>query len=175
MSYTYTLVPKSTSVLRSDGATVPADPLNTDYQAYLAWVASGNTATLPVPALADAQASQGTLLNTACANAIYAGFTSSALGTVHTYPAKDTDQQNLAASVLASLLPGIAANWTTPFWCADSGGNWSWAPHTAAQIQSVGQSGMAAILAAQNTNAQLQAQIAEATTVAAVQAITWPS
>jgi hypothetical protein len=51
--YTYSLT-TGTNILRSDGATIPADPLNTDYQAYLAWVAAGNTAT-PVPGPTQSQ------------------------------------------------------------------------------------------------------------------------
>jgi len=34
-------------VKRSDGATIPFDPANTDYQAYLKWLEAGNT---PQPA-----------------------------------------------------------------------------------------------------------------------------
>ena len=39
---------KVNGVIRtSDNAFIPFDPANTDYQAYLAWVAQGNT---PLPA-----------------------------------------------------------------------------------------------------------------------------
>jgi hypothetical protein len=36
------LTNKIEAVHRSDGWTIPFDPANTDYQAYLAWLAEGN-------------------------------------------------------------------------------------------------------------------------------------
>ena len=40
---TPTYMGNQTSVIRtSDGATIPFDPQNVDYQQYLAWVAEGN-------------------------------------------------------------------------------------------------------------------------------------
>jgi len=48
MPETYQLIHNSTSVLRgSDDATIPEHPDNTDWQAYQAWLAEGNT---PTPA-----------------------------------------------------------------------------------------------------------------------------
>ena len=48
MAFTYVLTSSGTSVSRSDGSSIPADPLNTDWQAYQAWLAAGNTPT-PAP------------------------------------------------------------------------------------------------------------------------------
>jgi hypothetical protein len=47
MAYTLT---NSASIIRDvDGAAIPPDEANTDYQAYLAWVAEGNTPNPYVP------------------------------------------------------------------------------------------------------------------------------
>lgn len=43
MNYTYSLTAIQNIILRSDGAQIPADEGNTDYVAYLRWVADGNT------------------------------------------------------------------------------------------------------------------------------------
>ncbi len=115
-----------------------------------AWVVADMSAAQIAALLADAKESQTALVSAACQSAIVAAFTSSALGAAHTYPAKPTDQQNLNASVVASLLPGIAAEWTPPFWCATqptdgSDPVWFYLPHTVAQIQQVGTDGKAAI------------------------------
>ncbi|MDW3683961.1 hypothetical protein RA280_19865 [Cupriavidus sp. CV2] len=123
--------------------------------------------------LAQAKKAQMAGIDASCAAAIVAGFASSALGAAHTYPSKMTDQQNLSASVLASIMPGLPADWKTPFWCADASGAWSYVDHTAAQIQQVGQDGKAAVLACLQKKAQFAAQVEAATTVAAVQAVVW--
>lgn len=128
----------------------------------------------PLPmSLDDAKADQIAKNNAACQAEIVSGFTSSATGKVLTYPSKITDQQNLNASVVASLIPGIVATWVTPFWCADVDGNWSYVYHTATQIQKVGQDGKSAILTCLAKNEQLKTQIAAATTTEQVQSITW--
>ena len=123
--------------------------------------------------LAAAKVAQLDEITSACQRTIVGGFMSSALGAQHAYPAQTIDQQNLSASVLASLMPNLPSDWTTPFWCADASGNWTYAAHTAAQIQQVGQEGKAAIIAAIQKKADLAAKIGAATTIPAVQAINW--
>ncbi|MFM0060628.1 hypothetical protein PQR64_33895 [Paraburkholderia phytofirmans] len=142
------------------------------------WCAPAGVLTaVPAPSvaqqLASAQAAQIAALSASCAAAIVAGFTSTALGSVYTYPSKLTDQQNLSASVLASLMPGLPANWMTPFWCEDAGGNWSFVSHTAQQIQRVGQDGKEAILACIEKNQTLVEEAKKATSIEDVLAVDW--
>ncbi|GGM31866.1 hypothetical protein ACFQDN_21405 [Pseudomonas asuensis] len=123
--------------------------------------------------LADVKAQKLAELETACAARITAGFTSSALGETYTYPAKPTDQSNLQASVLASILPGVDEKWTTPFWCADSEGKWAYQTHTAAQIQQVGLDGKNAINAAIAQKIVLEQKVEAAKTAPEVAAVVW--
>ncbi len=141
------------------------------------------SAPVVVPTLADLQANQVGIIAMACASAIVGGFTSSALGAPYTYPSNQTDQANMNANVVSSLLPNLPANWTTEQVCGDSGGVWQYRAHTAAQIQQVGSDGKAAILACLQKNDSLRSQIKaitdpnpenpSAATIAAIQAIVW--
>lgn len=162
-----------TGVLRlSDGAQIPHAPGNRDWLDYVAWSEAGGV-TIPEHTLEDAKEQRLVHIEAACANAITEGFISSALGAAYRYPSKASDQSNLQASVLASLFPGLAEDWTTPFWCQDAAGTWAYRPHTAAQIQRVGTDGKDAINACIARKIQLEEQLAKAKTLAEVEAITW--
>lgn len=137
------------------------------------YVQNGTLVAVSAPTLAEAQVAKIAELTDDCQATILGGYTSSALGAVYTYPSKPTDQQNMIASVLASLLPGVSADWTTPFWCADTSGNWAMRLHTPAQIQQVGADGKTHVQLAQVKLANLNAQVMAATTVSEVQAIIW--
>ena len=112
-------------------------------------------------------------LNEACSRRIVSGFHSDALGGDFLYPAKSLDQSNLTGSVLASLLPGNAADWTTPFWCADMVGVWAFRLHTAAQIQQVGIDAKNTLLAALGKNLYLASKVHDAVTIDEVNAVTY--
>lgn len=56
----------------------------------------------PAPTVAQAQAAQTAILSAACAAAITAGFTASALGTPNTYTLSATDQTNLISAYTAA-------------------------------------------------------------------------
>jgi len=234
----YSLIANSKSILREDGAVIPPDPKNTDYQNYQDWVKAGNVATQPAVSLVtnvfatnttleQAQDSQVATLNASCQASIYAGFQSSASGTSYTYPMQQTDQLNLGralnvANMLANaplwvagtdhkigdsvtavgqvftcVKPGISGLtapawnvfagvsttdgtcqwkiWTTMIWCMDSTGKWLYMSHTLPEVKQVGMDAHHFISTLQLQNAGLQAQVRAATTVAEVQAITWPS
>lgn len=124
-------------------------------------------------ALPQAQQAQIASLTLSCSSTITAGYTSSALGSVYTYGNNTIDQLNMASSVIAALINANTANWTTPMWCENSAGVWEYMQHTAAQVNEVGVSGKTFVVANQTKLANLKTQVNAATTIEAVQAITW--
>jgi hypothetical protein len=127
----------------------------------------------PAAQLASAKTQQSALLTALCDKAITDGFISSALGTANTYPSTLTDQHNLSGSVIASLIPNLPSTWTTKFWVMDSSGAWTFAAHTAAQIQQAGLDGKAWVTTQQEKLESLKAKVKAATTVTAVSDIVW--
>jgi hypothetical protein len=135
--------------------------------------AGGTVAADNSGSLSAAQTRKAAELRAACSAQVVAGFHSIALGADYLYPAKPLDQSNLTGSVLASLLPGNAVDWTTPFWCADIAGAWEFRLHSTSQIQQVGIDAKTSLIAALGKNEYLAGQVAAATTIAEVEAITW--
>jgi len=121
----------------------------------------------------DVKAERIQALSTECERAIVSGYTSSALGEPHSYPCAIKDQINMSGSVLDSLMPGLPSDWNTPFWCAPAGGEWSYRPHTAAEIQQAGRDGKAHVISCQQKLKDLSAAVAQAATADAVAAIAW--
>ncbi len=137
------------------------------------YTVTGGVLTAPSSAalLAQAQSAAVARLTAACAATITAGYPSSALGAVYGYPMGQTDQDNLIAATTASL--NAATVWTTPFWCADSGGNWAMRPHTASQIQTVQRDSRAWVVSNQTRLAARVAAVNAAATVAGAGAVVW--
>ncbi|MCL1618323.1 DUF4376 domain-containing protein [Ralstonia pseudosolanacearum] len=144
-----------------DNAIIPMDPANADYQAYLAWVDAGNTAALPPSeTLATAQATQIALVESAYQNAIQQPV--SYMGTEFQ---ADLDAQTVLTKTLApgAVPPGF-------FWL-DSSNNA--VQMTFAQLQSLAGAMLAQGQAAFAKKTDLKRQIRAATTIMAVEAITW--
>ena len=157
---------------------LPAPPVQVNGVWTQAWTIIERTAAEQAAQLVYLQTQQSNIILSACDAACVGGFTSSALGIAYTYPSKQTDQANLAANVLASLMPGIPSTWTTMQMCQSSIGVWGYVAHTAAQIQQVGQDGKAAIMNNLIKNATLQAEISAVTlttpnAAATIQAVIW--
>lgn len=184
------------AVFRDEIGTVPYDHAHgdwvvvADYRGHVYWTAErekveitelgvvpppGALSEDPGPTLAKVKADKIALLTKRCADEITAGFTSDALGAVHSYPSLLTDQFNLSTSVIDSMRAGLADGWTTPFWCADGGGNWAKRPHTVSQIQQAGSDCKNHVITQQAHKDALVALVEseETDTIAKVEAIKW--
>lgn len=164
-------------ILLPDGTSIAAPSEGLWYVApdggRIGWVLVSGAPAAPEPDLSVVKEHAVERLKAACATAIVGGFESAALGAAHAYPSKETDQINLMGSVTASLLPGLAEGWTTPFWCRDGSGVWAYRDHDAAQIQAAGADGKTHVVECQTLLALLTAEVEGAADAAAVAAITW--
>jgi hypothetical protein len=124
-------------------------------------------------ALPQAQQVQIASLSLSCRNTIVSGYTSSALGSAYTYGNNTIDQLNMASSVIAAMINANTASWTTPMWCESSTGVWEYMQHTAVQVNEVAVSGKSFVISNQSKLVTLTAQVNAATTISAVQAVTW--
>jgi hypothetical protein len=151
-----------TSIIReSDGAWIPADPANSDYQTYEAWKLAGNTPD-PVagPTLAQAQATKIAAIQAAWSSLEQSGIPY--LG--KTIPTDPVSAERIAFAVLnATNNSSFTATWL----CSDG----TTLSLTASQIIALGQA-LATFDAPLADHADgLIAQVNACTTVAAVEAI----
>ncbi|WP_019573372.1 hypothetical protein [Curvibacter lanceolatus] len=151
-------------VQRGDGAIIPSDEANTDYQAFLAWMADGNRpAPVPVPTLAEARALQVQAINDAC---------QAALATITApYPPSEAltwDQQLAEAQAYAA-----SSSASTPMLSAICVASGKALAELAARVLALNAQFKAAVGAAIGKRQALTAQIKAATTVEEVQAIAW--
>lgn len=108
-------------------------------------------------------------LKASCKSAIESGFSSSALGTPHTYDSElPTDQTNIIGAMVASL-----SGASIPFTCTDSNGYKEQRLHTSAQLQQVFQAGMQHIVVNKSKYDALKKQVEQAEDGEAVNGINW--
>lgn len=131
-----------------------------------AWLNAGNVpaAADPLP-VTELKATKTAEINAACATAIVGGFSSSALGTAHTYDSALEDQLNLIGAVSLGV--------DLPYRCADAAGIKAFRLHTAAQLKQVAAEGALVKLTALEKAATLKAQVQAAADAAAVESVSW--
>lgn len=101
-----------TSIIRTfDGAFIPTDPDNADYQDYLVWVSAGNVPASPTPpTLADLKAAKHQEINALRDQAEAGGF--SYLGHVFDSDMRSAQRISIAAQAAAQE-PAFSIGWTT--------------------------------------------------------------
>lgn len=151
----------------------PSDEGGNQTDAQLQSVLSPYGLTLSANLLDAARQRQIAYLTARCGNEIVGGYQSDALGAAHTYPSKQIDQLNMMGSVTDALTPGLPAEWSTPFWCANDLGEWDLRPHTATQIIAAGQAGKAHVVFCQKKLAELSQSVMSAKAVKDVEAVDW--
>lgn len=171
MSYQVT---SGAHVLRvEDGALIPPDAGNADYQELLAWQADGGVIEpAPVPSLGAARAARDAELAAACSAAITAGITLDVTGEALFYPTSPQDQANLNGVVTVALL-GVPEGWTQGLTTGDAAGVWARRPHTAAQTQAVGRAVAAHVDACRARLADRRAALAAAGSYEEIGAVAW--
>ncbi len=108
-------------------------------------------------------------LKLACTTSIQSGFTSSALGSPHTYDSElPTDQTNIIGAMVASL-----SGASVPFTCTDSNGYKEQKLHTSTQLQQVFQAGMQHIVINKSHYDSLKKIVEQATTLEEINGVIW--
>lgn len=127
----------------------------------------------PPKTLTDLKREKALTIDLTCRNEITSGFTSDALGFLVTYPSNQTDQLNLLAAVTESYDASNPIDWSVSLWYKNSLNEWVTSQHNSSQLRKVNSDckQMISSLRAKNTN--LQSQINSATTIEALNLITW--
>lgn len=166
---TYTINQGGGIVRDSDGAYIPTDPANSDYADYLAWVAAGNTATVPVPSLAEVQAKQKLLIDASYAAAAQTNVSfTTAAGVAKTYQADQESQMVLMQATQGYQIAGGVPDGF--FWKAADN---TLTAFTMADLEGLYMAMLAQGWAAFQKRTALKSQIDAATSPDAVQAIVW--
>ncbi|SAK83329.1 hypothetical protein AWB81_04198 [Caballeronia arationis] len=122
MTLTYFFTPDGGVGLSPDGTIPPGAVICTEeqYQKPDQYIINYSTTPFSIEAISDAsalqiaQSTQIAKLSGECADLIYTGFPSTAMGQAYLYPAKTTDQMNLLSSLMDAVLGYLLADAWTP-------------------------------------------------------------